>query len=127
MLRDKGIPTTEIFLDKGEFDAIDSRQLSVRFIEDLRSLVGIPIQGGYIADEHLLQVKNNSFWAIRHKPKPVFDFLDPELADACRVLFEAKPLAAVSEAFQGSRGSTAHTCWQRPQYCRGPLWGEAVK
>lgn len=100
MLQDRKIPTTEIFVDKTEFDAIEERMLTEELIRYLQIQEGIQVQGGYIFELHQRKLQEQVFWAMRHQPRPNFDFLDPELAEVCRGLFEERPLAAVSEGFK---------------------------
>ncbi len=101
MILYREIPINEIVVSKSEFNAIEGRRLTTTIIERIRATDGIPLDfpSHYIMPRHSEQTENE-FWAERHSPKPVFDFLDPELSKRCRQLYYADPENAVFMAFK---------------------------
>ncbi len=101
MILYREIPTNEIVVSESEFKTIEDRILTVETIERLRAVDGAPLDFSsfYIMPRHREQTESE-FWAERHNPKPVFDFLDPELSKRCRRLYSADPESAVFTAFK---------------------------
>lgn len=101
MLSDRKIPTNEVYVENAVFEAIEHRRLTTRFIQILRSADAASVDEPWHAiwERHQDQVEAQTFWLMRHQPKPNFDFLDPELAQRCRTLYPANAQAAIQQAY----------------------------
>ena len=99
MIKDRAIPANDIFLEESAFYAIENRRLTPQLIERLRSADDSPTSWIGIAPIHWEQVENQTFWAMHHAPKMIFDHIDPEISNRCRSLYPQDPEAAVSRAF----------------------------
>ena len=101
MLSDREIRTNEIYVEEAVFEAIEHRKLTTQLIEGLRSANAGSVEEPWHAiwERHQDEIETQTFWQMRHHPKPNFDFLDPELAERCRTLYAANVQAAIREAY----------------------------
>ena len=99
MIMDRAIPTNDIFLGRSEFYAIENRRLTPQQIELLRRADDQPTAWVGIVPSHWEQVENQTFWAMNHEPKMVFDHIDPDISKQCRSIYPYDPETAVAKAF----------------------------
>ena len=102
MLFDRKITTNEIYVNEPDFEAIEHRRLTIKLIEVLRNADAHSIEEPWQAiwERHQYEIENQTFWETRHRPRPDFDFLDPELSKRCRSLFPSHSEPGVFEAFK---------------------------
>ena len=95
------ISTNEIFLSESEFNAIEKRRLTPKIIERLRTADDMPFEfpWHWIMPRHS-EITESEFWAQRHNPKMVFDFLDNEISKQCRKLYPLNREESVFVAFK---------------------------
>lgn len=95
------IPTNEIFLSEAEFNAIENRMLTSKIIERLRTADDTPLEfpWHWIMPMHSEKTEEE-FWAQRHNPKMIFDFLDNEISKRCRKLYPLNREESVFVAFK---------------------------
>ena len=107
MIRDREIPTNEIFVTEHQFYSIDNRRLTTELIEHLRSVEDVQIYWSDIFPRHSEQIEAQTFWTTFHQPKMNFDHIDPELSKRCRNLYVHDSEAALSRGFYSHRRTTA--------------------
>ena len=102
MVIDRGIPTNVIYVDAFDFSAIENREITSEIIHRLRSADDEPYKFWFyhpwIHESNSLQLLRKTFWSARHEPKLNFDFLDSEIVEKCRDLFNDDPEAAITNA-----------------------------
>lgn len=101
MIWDKGVPMDQLYVPEDLFDAINKQHATEEMLDGLR-VQGEPMEpwtGHYVREQDKQMVGERTFWPRWHTPRPVFDFLDAELAERCHSLYPDNVGSAVREAY----------------------------
>ncbi|MDE2838674.1 MAG: hypothetical protein OXL97_14400 [Chloroflexota bacterium] len=101
MVFDKAIPLSQLYVNERLFNAVNRQRTTEKMLEELY-VQGDPVEPWaphYVLVDHKRTIDERTFWPKWHTPSPVFDFLDPELAERCGALYSANMQAAIREAY----------------------------